>query len=291
MITIVALGLAAALVYGTSDFLGGYASRRMASLSVTFFAFASGTLAAAALLPLVASRWSPAAVGYGTLAGAAAAGSIWLLYRALSMGPMSVLAPMVAVIAGLVPVLYGLAHHERLGPIGVGAIGIVLVSAALLAHDPGGRARGLRPQALVTGLCAGVVTGLFLVSLDLTPSNSGAAPVLVEFAVGAVLLGTAVLFARFVSTRTARVAPVSAPRSPRRLAIASGVSQAVADVLVVVGIHRGQLAVMAALMALYPLGTIACARAVTHERISRLQAVAVIVAVAASALLASFGTR
>lgn len=290
MITIVALGLAAALVYGTSDFLGGYASRRMASLSVTFFAFASGTLATAALLPLVASRWSPAAVGYGALAGAAAAGSIWLLYRALSMGPMSVLAPMVAVIAGLVPVLYGLAHRERLGPIGVGAIGVVLISAALLAYDPGGLARGLRPQALATGLCAGVVTGLFLVSLDLTPSDSGAAPVLVEFAVGAVLLGTAVLSAPFVSARTVRVAPVSAPRSPTRLGLASGVSQAVADVLVVVGIHRGQLAVMAALMALYPLGTIACARAVTHERISRLQAVAVIVAVVASALLASSGT-
>ncbi|MDA8070484.1 MAG: EamA family transporter [Actinomycetota bacterium] len=288
---IVALGLSAAIVYGSSDFLGGFASQRMTSLEVTFVAFAVGTLTCVALLPLAGSHWSLAVLGYGALAGVTAAGSIWLLYSALAMGPVSVLAPTVAVIAGLVPVLYGLSHGERLGPPGEGAIGVVLFSAALLAHDPKGHGGRVRPKALGIGLAAGVVTGLFLVSLDLTPTNSGAAPVLVEFAVGAGLLGVGVLFRHLVSSPTSYCdESPTAPRSPLRFAIASGVTQATADVLVILGIHRGHLAVMAALMALYPLGTLACARVVLHERLSRVQAIAVIMAVAASAVLASIGT-
>ena len=87
---IAALGLSAAIVYGSSDFLGGFASQRMTSLEVTFVAFAVGTLTCVALLPLAGSHWSLAALGYGTLAGVTAAGSIWLLYSALAMGPVSV---------------------------------------------------------------------------------------------------------------------------------------------------------------------------------------------------------
>jgi drug/metabolite transporter (DMT)-like permease len=288
--TIVALGLAAALVYGSSDFLGGFASRRVASVEVTFVAFAAGMFACAALLPLAGYRFSLAVLGYGALAGVTAAGSIWLLYRALAMGPVSVLAPMAAVIAGLVPVLYGVSHGERLGPLGEGAIGLVLCSAGLLAHDPTGRSRRAQPKAIATGLAAGVVTGLFLVSLDLTPQSSGAAPVFVEFAVGAGLLGASVLLLRLVPSAAPRGGePLRPHRSPLRLAVGSGVTQAIADVLVIMGIHRGHLAVMAALMALYPLGTLVCAWVVLHERISRLQAVAVIVAVVASAVLASMG--
>ena len=257
---------------------------------VTFVAFAAGTLACGAVLPLAGSRFSPAASGYGALAGVTAAGSIWLLYSALAMGPVSVLAPMVAVIAGLVPVLYGLSHGERLGPLGEGAIGVVLFSAAFLAYDPTGHDGRVRPKAIALGLAAGVVTGLFLVSLDLTPTASGAAPVLIEFAVGAGLLGVSVLFRRLVSSsRSPDHESLRVPRTPFRFAIGSGVTQAIADVLVIVGIHRGHLAVMAALMALYPLGTLACGRVVLHERLSRVQAVAVIAAVAASAVLASTG--
>ena len=270
--------------------LGGFASRRLAALEVTFVAFAAGTLACGALLPLAGSRFSLAALGYGALAGVTAAGSIWLLYSALAMGPVSVLAPMVAVIAGLVPVLYGLSHGERLGPLGEGAIGVVLFSAAFLAYDPTGHDGRVRSKAIALGLAAGVVTGLFLVSLDLTPTASGAAPVLIEFAVGAGLLGVSVLFRRLVSSSRSRDdESLRVPRTPFRFAIGSGVTQAIADVLVIVGIHRGHLAVMAALMALYPLGTLACGRVVLHERLSRVQAVAVIAAVAASAVLASTG--
>lgn len=188
--TVVALGFAAAVVYGTSDFLGGYAARSLPALRVTLLAFAAGTATSVLLLPLVASNWSRVAITYGAVAGAAAARSIWLLYSALAIGPVSVVAPLVAVIAALVPVAYGLTHGERLGVPGETAIGAVVVSGALLAYDRAGGSH-LTARALLTGIGAGVVTGAYLVALDLTPPSSGAAPVVVEFAVGTGVLGAA----------------------------------------------------------------------------------------------------
>lgn len=80
-----------------------------------------------------------------------------------------------------------------------------------------------------------------------------------------------------------------APRwsAPLGFAMLSGATQAVADVLVVIGIHRGDLAIMAALMALYPLGTIALARVIMGERLTALQVAGIVLAVAASAALSA----
>ena len=288
--TVVALGFAAAVVYGTSDFLGGYAARSLPALRVTLLAFAAGTATSVLLLPLVASNWSRVAITYGAVAGAAAAGSIWLLYSALAIGPVSVVAPLVAVIAALVPVAYGLTHGERLGVPGETAIGAVVVSGALLAYDRAGGSH-LTARALLTGIGAGVVTGAYLVALDLTPPSSGAAPVVVEFAVGTGVLGAAAAL-HHRSSRHAEPAGTrrqTGRRVPRRVAVVSGASQAVADVLIIIGIHHGDLAVMAALIALYPLGTITCARIMTNEHLAPLQATGVALAIAASITLAVTG--
>lgn len=258
---------------------------------MTLLAFAAGTATSGLLLPLVASNWSPGAIIFGAVAGVAAAGSIWLLYSAFAIGPVSVLAPLVAVVAALVPVAYGLTHGERLGVTGKAAIGGVVVSGAVLAYDPAGTSH-LTTRALLTGLGAGIVTGAYLVALDLTPPASGAAPILVEFAVGTAVLGVLAALHHHRSRRHAELAAArrqTGHRVSRRVALASGASQALADVIVIVGIHRDDLAVMAALMALYPLGTIACARIITKERLAHLQAVGVVLAVAASVALGVAG--
>lgn len=287
---IVVLGLAATLVYGTSDFLGGFASRRMGPLQVTFLAFLAGSVTCGLLLPLLVTHWSGRAIGYGAVAGVTAVASIWLLYSALSRGAISVTAPLVAVIAALIPVLYGIAHHERLGALGDAAIGVVLISAVLLAYDPSERSVPARWSGLATAAAAGGATGAYLVSLDLTPTDSGAVPILVEFVFGTALLAVVIAGARLRPAAALRSNPSASQQAQgRRLAVSSGITQAVADLLVIVGIHKGHLAVMAALLALYPLGTLACARIVMRERITRVQAVGIILAITASAVLGAIG--
>ena len=294
---VVGLGLSAAVIFGASDFLGGFATRSLAALQVTLIAFLAGLIVAAVFLPVVASAWTVQALAGGAVAGAAAAVSIWLLYACLALGPVSVLAPMVALIAALVPVAYGLSHHEHLGPPGEIALGAVLVSGVLVGYTPAGRGERVRPRALLLGVAAGLATGGYLVALDYTPPSSGAAPVVVIYAAGALLLAlTAVAVRRWrtpASIPAGSLAGRAASRQPWRwpappgVAVISGATQAVADVLVVIGIHRGYLAVMAALMALYPLGTICLARIVIRERPTPLQFAGIFLAVAAIVVLSA----
>lgn len=293
MVAVVSLGLSAALIYGASDFLGGFAAGRLSALGVTLLAFLAGLVVSLAFLPFVVSAWTMPALIYGAIAGVAAAASIWLLYSCLAIGPVSLLAPLVALIAALLPVVYGLSRHEHLGMVGKIAIGAVLASAALIAYTPGGRGTPVRPRALLLGIAAGLATGGYLIALDYTPPHSGAVPIVVVFIVGSLLL--AIVAAAGQLSRSPARAPSQAdqgnPPAQRRipliLAVISGMTQAVADVMAVIGIHWGDLAVMAALLALYPLGTIALALIISRERPAPLQLAGIALALAASAALSA----
>ena len=127
----VTLALASAAFYGAADFLGGTASRRADAVVVTFVAQAAGLIVLALLLPLLPSS-SPLPSDYlwGIAAGVAGSVGVALLYRALALGTMSIVAPITAVCAAAVPVLVALALGERPGV--YAALGIVLAAVAIV---------------------------------------------------------------------------------------------------------------------------------------------------------------
>src|ERR1700752_5003409 len=94
------LAISSAIVYGAGDFTGGLATRRAAILPVVMISQASGLLLLAALLPLLPSA-SPtrADLLWGVAAGVTGGIGVSLLYLALSIGTMSVVAPITAVCA------------------------------------------------------------------------------------------------------------------------------------------------------------------------------------------------
>ncbi|MES1170361.1 MAG: EamA family transporter, partial [Leifsonia sp.] len=69
-------------------------------------------------------------------------------------------------------------------------------------------------------------------------------------------------------------------------AVFAGVLLAAGNILLVIGLHLGELAVMGVLNALYPLGTVILAFFVLRERLSLLQTLGIVLALAASAVLA-----
>ncbi len=71
------------------------------------------------------------------------------------------------------------------------------------------------------------------------------------------------------------------------LAVGCGVLDALANVVVLVGLRVGDLTIVSVLTALYPAGTILLAAIVLRERIARLQWVGLVLALAASAMLAA----
>ncbi|GAA0436315.1 DMT family transporter [Leifsonia naganoensis] len=282
----VALGLLSAIVYGSADFVGGVAARRIGALRVTAVGAVSGLVLLFLSLPLVGGAWTPAAIGWGALSGVIGSVAVFLLYACLAIGPMSILSPLTAVISAIVPLTWGLIGGDRFAPIGYVALGVALIAVVLVGFVPERGAVRPSGRALLMAVGAGVFIGAFLILLDQTPADSGVVPLIANRAVnGAIMwsvVGLVVLRAR---TRAPGGDRFTAPGAG--LAAASGVLDASANVLILVGLRAGDLSTMSVLVALYPAGTILLAAIVLRERIAPVQWIGLALAIGAAGMLAA----
>ena len=155
-----------------------------------------------------------------------------------------------------------------------------LVAVILICFVPG--AGVVRPslRGVLMALGAGLGVGAYLVFIDLTPADSGPAPLVVTFGVTGAVMGVILLAQR---TR-GRFPP--APASAVRFALLCGVTDAAAAFLFLLALRTGDLSVVSVLNALAPAGTIVLAAIVLRERIAVVQWAALALALLAAALLA-----
>ncbi|KQP57548.1 EamA family transporter [Agreia sp. Leaf283] len=296
-------GLAGAFVYGAADFLGGLASRRLSPFAVTGIAAGSGLVVLIAVYPFVGGAWSAEAVLWGSISGVSGAIGISLLYACLAIGPMSILSPLTAVISAIVPLSIGLARGAAFQPIGYAALALALVAVVLVGFVPEKDAARPSLRGILMAIGSGATIGVFLVAIDAAPSDSGLVPLFFNRAVNGAIMAAVVLAAFLVARRrsdaTARPDAASARpgmadnRAGRgaglgaalALALACGVADAAANGLILAGLRLGELSVTSVLTALYPAGTIILASIVLKERIAPLQAVGLVLALAAAAML------
>jgi drug/metabolite transporter (DMT)-like permease len=297
---VVLIGMASALVFGSADFLGGLASKRISSLRVTAIAAVVGLGALLLAYPLVGGAWSWSAVGFGALSGLCGALAISLLYACLAIGPMSILSPLTAVVSAIVPAAIGIfVDDEHFGPLGYVAIVLALVAVVLVGFVRDARAVHPTPRGILMAIGSGIFIGLFLVFINLTPKNSGLVPLIANRATNAVIMFATVGILAVVAGRRARgsrladgsLATVAVRtrgswRPGIRLAIACGIVDATANCGLLLGIRIGDLSVMAVLTALYPAGTIILAAIILRERIAVVQYLGLALAIGAGALLA-----
>jgi drug/metabolite transporter (DMT)-like permease len=308
------IGLAGALVYGSADFLGGLAARRISPLRVTAVSAFAGLAGLLVAFPFVGGRWSAAAVGWGALSGVTGAIAISLLYACLALGPMSILSPLTAVVSAVVPMTWGLLGGDTLAPIGYVALGIALVAVVLVGFVP--EKGAVRPslRGILMAVGSGAMIGAFFILIDQTPDDSGLVPLLVNRTVaGSLVLAAVGVVATGARRRRMRVAALvgaggvaADDRLPRdsvgpvdsadsvgsgwrpglRLAVACGLVDAAANMLLLIGIRIGDLSVISVLTAMYPAGTIILAAVVLRERIAPVQWVGLILALIAAGMLA-----
>ena len=134
-IVVTVFALAAALLYGSADFLGGVATRRARALSILPASTLAGLVIV--LLAALASGESArlAGLGWGLAAGAVGGVGLIIFYAGLAEGPMTVVAPTSALTATVLPVAVSVADGERAtAAVYAGALiclaAVVLVSAA-----------------------------------------------------------------------------------------------------------------------------------------------------------------
>ena len=276
----VMLGLLVALSYGAGDFFGGLSSRR---LTPTVVVQASqlvglGSLAVA-LVVLPDQRFVGIDVARGAIAGTVGLSGLVLLYRGLAAGAMSIVAPVTAVGAAVLPVAWGLVDGER--PSAVALLGVVLaLTAVLLVSSPA--ADGVpvpgRVKEAALALVAGAAFGVVFILLGSSGEDSGLWPVFAARA-ASVSVMTLVLLAR---GRPPRIPPAGT----RAFVAAAGFLDVLANAIFVIAAREGLLSLVAVISSLYPASTVVLARVVLHERVDRRQQVGLAFALAGVVLIA-----
>jgi uncharacterized membrane protein len=276
------LALISATAYGVSDFVGGIVSRRVSAWSVAVVGNASATVCIALVALAVPGEPTARDFGWAALAGVATGAGTGFLYRGFASGRMSVVAPVSAVGAAVVPVLAGVVGGERFAlPVWFGIVaalpGIWLVASVPEEHRAEPQAASLA-EGLVDGLLAGLGFGVLFAALGQIPDGAGLWPLALTQGVS---VPTVVVLA--VVLRGAWV-----PRGrPVRWALLAGPLSALATWSFLASTQLGYLTISGILASLYPATTVLLAAVVLHERVHRAQGVGLGLCAVAVALVAA----
>lgn len=272
----------AALGYGLSDFVGGIASRRVAALRVVVLSYPVALLMLTVVAAPFGGHVSTPAVLWGLLSGVAQAFGVWWFYAALGSGPISVVSPLTAILVAGIPVGVGLALGERPGPIAL--VGVLLALAAVVlvsreaTDDDDTRPHRFTPKVAWLTVGSGVAFGMNFVILHQVPHDAELWPLVFgRLAAAAIVLVAAALTANLVLERGV----------PLRLALLAGVLDTIANVATLLALQSSMLSLAGVLIALYPAATVVLAIVVLRERVTRWQAIGMVLALASVGMIAA----
>ena len=281
----VALGLAlgASIAWGGSDFLAGLVTRRLPVLTVLVLSQAAGLVLLLVLLAVAGQPPPPAdAVLIAAGAGLAEIAGFAALYRALAIGPMSVVAPL-ASLAAVVPVAAGIAAGERPGPVVAAGLALAVGCGALVAfeHDPDERRRRrIAPGAALAAFSA-LAFGAFFVGTNAASDAGGVAwTVAVNRSTSFAALALAVAIGRKGLTyRSADLRP----------AAVIGLLDAGANALFALALTQGMTSTIGVIGSLYPVTTVILATLILRERPRALQGLGVVGVLVGVGLVVAWG--
>ena len=271
---VVLLGLAAAVLYGGGDFLGGMATRRAHVLTVLMLVETAAVIVSVAVALLSGGPAILSGLTWGFSAGAIGGLGLIIFYVGLAAGPMSVVAPVSGLVATVLPVAVALAEGERPG-VGVYAgallclVAIVLASSASETSEADGPGLARPPRrvgrAIAYGTASGVSFGLFFLLIR----NAGQSGEVWPVAAGRIGELAVVLAAAAVLRPGLRGLRGGIPLA----AVSAGVIDVVANLCYVAATRIGAFGLAVVLASLYPGVTVLLARVVLGERLRWIQRV------------------
>ncbi len=278
-------GLASATSWGAGDFSGGLATKRAPVYTVAAVSKLA-SLAAMVVLAWLRAEQIPSlhVLVWAGAAGVAGAAGLMALYQALAVGVMGVAAPVSAVIAATMPVVFA-AFSEGL-PTGAqfAGFGLALVAVWFISRPPApalARAQH-QPRGLRLATLAGIGFGGFYIFI----SQARASAVFWPLAAS-----------QFITFVTVMAVVCAMMLSPRRgvfelriqvvpMMLLAGLLDAGGNAFFLLAEHAGRLDVAAVLASLYPASTVVLARLILNERVSPAQAVGIVAALASIPLIA-----
>lgn len=265
------LGLGGALCVGVGDFAAGIATRRMPPVQVGFWAQVIAAVAGWLLLLLLRPSLAPGQLPWGLAAGLATGVGLALLYQAMAVGAISLVAP-IAACSVVFPVIYAVATGEKLTPLaaaGMVAIiaGIVLASLqpAPVPGDPTDSGILGDRRAVMLAVASTVLFGLFFILIDLAPQTGGWGSL---WTAGAARLSSAGVQTALVLLGPRRIVW---PGRQLPLVASAGLLDQASLVVLGIGAMTGSYGIVTALIGLYPVVTALLGTVLLGERLTRLQ--------------------
>ena len=270
------LALGSSIVWGAADFSGGSLTKRLPAFAVTVVSQAAGFVA---LVVVVAIRGDVGGRSFalGLLAGIGGGAGLAAFYRALSLGTMSVVSPIVAC-GAVVPFAVSIATGERPSGLALAGAGAALGGAVLASVEERRASSPDRARAIALAVVAAIALGLFVYFLGLGSRQGDAFSTLLGARVGSLTL--------LLVLASARRAPLRVPRAALAAIVAVGLADVTANALFAFASSHALLALVSVLGSLYPVVTVLLAHVLLGERLTRTQQAGVAIALAGVAAIA-----
>jgi drug/metabolite transporter (DMT)-like permease len=272
--------LAAVFIWGTSDFVGGYASKRANAFVLTAFSHlcAFGLMLVIALLQhgpfpnRISILWALAA-------GASGGFSLAIFYRALATGQMGLTAPIAALLGAAIPTLVDIALEGAPSRWSIAGFGLAIIAIWLITRpDPEGQNDETgHPKGVAAAALAGVgFAGFYLCVHQAAGSPTWIAAItrIGSFTATAVAVGVT-------------AAPLNMGQPSSVLGMLAGFLDVSGSALFIYASQHGRLDEAVVITSLYPAITVLLARLVLKEHFSRWKVVGLLAALAAVPLISA----
>jgi drug/metabolite transporter (DMT)-like permease len=274
----VLLALASSATWGLADFCGGLLSRRLPTIPVAVISQLAGFTVLLVTLAVAGDGVDGHSVSLGVLAGVGGGIGLAAFYKALSLGTMSIVSPVVAC-GAVVPFAIAIATGERPSGLAVGGAVIALTGAVLASTEERRAPEPNRARAIVFAVVAAVALGLFTYFLGLGSREGSGLSTLVGARIGSLTILLALAGGTRSSLRVGRrwLLPVAAV----------GLCDVAANALFAIASGHGLLALVSVLGSLFPITTVLLAYAILHERLTRVQVAGISIALVGVAALSA----
>jgi drug/metabolite transporter (DMT)-like permease len=257
--------LLAVLCWGTSDFTGGYASKRSDAFVVTLIAHASGT---ALMLMLAFATHAPFP---------SRAAELWALaifYRALAGGKMGLTAPVAALLGAAIPTGFGMLTEGLPGKWPLIGFALAAIGIWLISRPEGNLGR---PEGLSMAVLSGIGFAGFILCINRVGSSSVLWSAAHSRFASFVMVGLIVLVRR---------GKTELHRNDVLMGLFAGCLDVTGTALFIRADQIGRLDSAVVITSLYPAVTVILARLILKEHFHRWRALGIVAALVAVPLIA-----
>jgi drug/metabolite transporter (DMT)-like permease len=272
-------GLGAALSWGAGDFTGGLASRRAGAYRSVFYGEVIGVVILLIAVTMIHEPFpTPGTWLLSMLAGALGSIGLLLLYHSMTLGLMSIAAPVSALLAAAIPVIFGIFTEGLPEYLTILGFGFALAAVWLVSQSGGGATDILSHLSdLKLPLLAGMGFGSYFIVMHEATHEGGIMWPMVASRTGGMLLVIGYLL---ITRSTWKVDPTAWP-----FIFLNGALDISGNAFFILAGQAGRLDVTAVLSALFPGATVLLAWIFLRERLTRNQWIGILSAMTAIILM------